>query len=690
MKILQIIFDLVFLLLSLPLALVLRRYLPFGEPIYVTPSVNGESLLLLAVIWTTFNYAVDRLSKKLTRKQQTLILVAVGSGFSIIEFFILKTYNQSLSRLYMPLFWLFNLAALGLSRISQQLFPVDSFNLKKIALAIFVWIGGANQLLRKYYVEVIVAILASLPWVVYITRMGLTLSSDSMNYLETALNLSVNGKLEISPHWPPLYPMVLSAAQKFTEFPADGAVIVSAASIFFFFLVFALLIREYSKATIVNLLLITLLATLYDFVYIFRFAWSEQIFSVLLISNFYLLVRHQKEHNFAFFIGAVILAGLGMVTRYIGISMGIILIAYSFLFKQDDLTISQRIKQYVLPACMSFIPFAVLVLWNYSNIGTGIGYSIQANVITDSVVETFLVFEKSIGYPYLLSLIFLLLFDSFAFFSSRKSASRYKFNILKFVPLLYIGLTLAATVTTSARPQVRYFSLYFFFIFLEIAYLIDKIRSPDYGFRPVTQKGKYWLIGIISVMLLSASYFQSWQEKNDLNKMQSYQQFYVAQRKEGFDISATAKNLTSFFDSAFALHDYATFFVIEGDKDYRTMLFESDFRLSKAFFFRRSIFESPGFDKFVFSSFDDDHQLLTFNFHGTPKELRVLPVKSNSFDDLYEKYIFSEKMGGDGENYIIVNEVWYKDYSEDFFGDALENVQLVATAEPYFIFVIVR
>lgn len=663
---------------ALHAAFFLRTALPLGSQLVTTPDFGPASYWWLLVAWT----AASALCKLLPARDRAAGYLLGNSllafALSIVGFFITSVETQVFSRLFVVFLVVTNFLALLAYGWLSQLFQRNEHKLVELANNL----TQLNKALYARYIEIFVALIASLIWVDYIFKMGLNLTSDSITYQEAALGLSVNGELTLSNHWPPLYPIILTATRLFTAFPADGAAIISALSVVIFFGLFALLLRAYSQYALINVLLILLLASLSAFVEIFQVALSEQVYSVFLVLHFYLLIGHQKKSHYLFFLGAVIVAGLAMLLRYAAVNMGFILVLYSLIFRHPGLATKVRLMKYAAVALLSFFPLALLIAGDYSAGGSGIGYSLLLFPIFETILASLALIWSNVGWGYLLPFL-LLLFFALAFVFKGPAWERHGLLLYSSLFLTsYAGLTIAAFLTTLARPQIRYFSVFYFLLLLGIAYLIDRVQASQFppGQKPAALRQIVLAFAVVALLL--AGWNQWLQTRNVLvarpaaarnNPLQQY--------SVGFDVSPTAAGLARFFSETSAAHDDFTIIAIEGDYDRRIMVFEYDTRVLRTFFFRESIFGLPAFDQFAFAAVADDRQVIRYSHQGQPKQLTYLFARPESVRDWLNGVQGTALDSVDpGSVYLIINELLWEGYAEELFGSKLRPLGLV---EPY-------
>jgi hypothetical protein len=171
------------------------------------------------------------------------------------------------------------------------------------------------------------------------SRYGIGISPDSVEYVHCARSLSMregfrtfdNGHFA---QWPPLYPLILSAAGFFGIDPLDGArwinAVLYAALIFGTHYLFRMHIKQPALVVIGTFSAVFCIHT----VNFALMAWSETLFALTVVLYCIQLIDTvRKPANISFY-GAVLWAALASLTRYGGVTLIAAGVAV-FLFFQD-------------------------------------------------------------------------------------------------------------------------------------------------------------------------------------------------------------------------------------------------------------------------------------------------------------------------------------------------------------------
>lgn len=690
--------DLLILFVSLHAAIFFRLYLPLGSAVYSAPTISIRAYLVIFIAWGVSAFLRNFVSKRTRRGGQILGMGIVISILAVTEYITIGIENTSFSRLFLIFFVVANL---GGSFVSWRLSLFLQENAKSISNHVQQLgraINSINVRLRRYYAEVVAAFCVGVIWADYILKMGLTLTSDSIIYLGIAQKFTVSGIFQ-SGAWPPFYPLAISAMRFISQFPADGAAIISAASLAAFFVIFAFLLRYFSQNAIANILLILLLATFHDFIELFQNAWSEQLYTVFLAASFLLLVKHQFEHKWPYFLGAIIVAALAMVTRYIGVTIGGLVILYALLFAEPKIKFTSRLWKYVLPSLITFLPFMYL-LWldagGAQSAGTILpglaqvqqgavfAYSLSYHSIVGTTVSTLSAFWGVAGLPYILIAFFLLLAIPFfrAWVSDQRIAGYLR--LVLFFLAGYLILTIGVYLFTGPYLKTRYLAPPLFILFALIAQITGFITQSG----PVNKKFFTTRVVFFAILIGALVYTLSLQslgiENILVDRVRNARENPILHDQAGFDLSPTARGLSNFFEQISQNRDRNTVIVIEGDYNYLNLTFESDFRLARTFLFKGHVISSPRFSDFSFLEIRDQQQRLSYYFDAEYKELRlIIPTEKNLVETLNQ--LDQDTLDKDAV-FLVVNEQWFSLFATEQLGSELERLKLFADIEPYLIF----
>ncbi len=292
------------------------------------------------------------------------------------------------------------------------------------------------------------------------TSGGMGVSVDSERYLIAANHLKemeVERTIKaIFPHFPVFYPMMVAVVQFLgRDEGVDAARIVSVLSFAVSLIViFFLGLRIQGKPT-AHLSAISFLI-LAPLIYTFSYCWSETVYIVLSLLFMFMLIRFlnaPERRESTYLVGSGVFAGLGFLTRYVGLSLvGTGLLIILLLSRQGR--ISRSIKQALVFGLVSVLPMFIYVLLDFLSLGTLKRESVPA---VFSLPEQLVRFLVTI-YHDLLS--FDLAFDKYLFFFNginpvnKLSSPFFWFSIIILLCLL-LFIVLFVRVTLSSRSFRR-------------------------------------------------------------------------------------------------------------------------------------------------------------------------------------------------------------------------------------------
>ncbi len=701
MTIVSYIINLLFLFLSLQTANFLRLNIPIGSAVSTAPSLTLGAYVLLAMVWGMLFLLQHLLQNKLRLRGEILQIAIQSLVFSVVEYLIISNENASFSRLFLAYFAFANLLGLFASR--RLIIVIQAHKKWLIDLARKLWktYNSLNETAYRYYLEAIASIVVGIVWASYILKMGLTVASDGTTYLRIGLRFATNGEFLPGTN-PPFYPLVISATSFITQFPADGAALVSAACLVIFFLLFAILLRRFSRNSIANMLLIFLLATFDDFILLFLTAKTEPIYTVFLIANFFLLVKHYFNPKWIYLIGAALLTVFAMVTRFIGITMGAMLILYALFLSEPQKPLNFRVRKYILPALLTFLPFLFLI-WLDVNIREAVFVYLAEAVgrrpltsffignfsLTDMTIRFLTAFWEIAGQPYVIFALALLLFI-FLFRSKvvdQKGRELLGFNL--FFLLGYLILTIATfTITVHVPTQSRYWMPLFFFAFLVMAQTTDLVfRKNSLIFARSIATRTVVLILLLALPVYTLIYQSLGVENILVDRVRDARANPMHPVQEGFNLSPTSGKFRNFFEEISNDQDQNTIVVVEGDLNGTTMVFESDYEIAESFLFKSRLISGPNVTGFKFLDIQVLDQYLSYYYDGRYKELHLIIPRQYTISELIpqlEQPAQNER--GVSGVFFIINEEWFNLFASELFGDEMNKLQLSAQIEPYLVF----
>ena len=198
---------------------------------------------------------------------------------------------------------------------------------------------------------------------------GINVTPDSIQYVGAAKYLSEfkgfnnpitywNIEKESMPmtHWPPFYPLTISLFIIFKIPPFEAAKILNMILFglfcsFSFFLIFKL-----TKNFIISLLSGIFFSISHYIIEIFTFAWSEPLFTILLLINIFLLNEYLKEKEEIYKYAIIPFSMLLTLTRYIGIAF--VFSTFFILFFKN-----KRFSLFYL--IVSLIPISIFLFYTH-------------------------------------------------------------------------------------------------------------------------------------------------------------------------------------------------------------------------------------------------------------------------------------------------------------------------------------
>jgi hypothetical protein len=216
----------------------------------------------------------------------------------------------------------------------------------------------------------VILIISYSPW-------GIGVTHDSAFYLSSASNLTEGdglswigdkGRLRPLTHFPPFYPILLAP---FIALGIDPEVVALGLAALSFGLIASitghlvyLLTRELAIGVVVSALV--LISP--PIIGVHTIALSEPVFLVLTLVLILALSKYLMDPRWTNFLLISILAALGYLTRYVGITLIFTGVVAIVLFSQKELRM--RLRDAILFSIVAFIPMAFWMLRNYSLTGT--------------------------------------------------------------------------------------------------------------------------------------------------------------------------------------------------------------------------------------------------------------------------------------------------------------------------------
>lgn len=698
--------ELVYLYFGMQLAIFLRVILPFGQTVFNWPSTTPNALFLLFMIWGSIRILGFLFQEKLPKRLHHFLPFLLAITIGIAEYILLGLTNESFSRLF--LIYLVATSTFGVIAASRT----DSFLQRHKAELVDVLVeskkiyDSINAFLYRYKAELIVAISFALIWGNYLLKMGLTIVSDSIEYMSVAQRANSISELFQLIKTPPVYPIALRLVKVFAPFPADGAAIISAAALIIFAFVFAVILRKFSRHSLINIVMIFLLMSYEGFLNIFINSLSEQIYLTFFIAFYFFIVKHWSSPKWMLFLGAALMAGLAMLTRIIGLTIGIMLLFYAFILSEPKNTFSYRLRKYSLPVAGAFIILlSAVFIFNLFNQGNAFtpnqvnlfaySFPYSPSDILDSFEKrlwsmtegTVSAFWNSAGAAYMLvALTFVILL----FTSLRRSLNEEHRELLGFNLIFLTGnfiLMIVAFILVNGVPRERYWMQLYPLVLIVVPLTVDIFFQKKRFGKSLAD------IALLAIFLLTLFYTAFMRVDGFLDiivrRPIKSSATPLHQTYEGFNLSPTSYEFRAFFENISEYSDSNTIIVVDGDYNYNKELFETDQNVARAFLFKSSMIDAPSLSMFRF--FDIGHRQLSLEYYleGNRKVLKFYYPNTLEIEETIRhakesaQVIVAENQPG---YFVIVNQQILTTPSEIELGDYLGAFQTFANIPPFIVF----
>jgi len=362
------------------------------------------------------------------------------------------------------------------------------------------------------------------------SKYGIGISPDSACYISIAENLNHgNGyaiyDLEPAVAWPPLYPTILAAGDFFgLELSVWGRLL----NIFLFGLLVFLAVNWIFKNIIwTPLKWIGAFGILFSpaLIYISKYAWSELLFSVLVILTLFQLQRLQKSTNWPNILILTIICALACLARYIGVTL-VIFSAFCILLRAD----TKFVKRVTYAATFSLVSFLPLFFWllrNFSVSNTLTGprtessYSILENVLfsIDSL-SSWILPQSLLGYIRGPIAVLVVLALIIYFWITRLNSSRdRKFNchlptMFSYSIFYIFCLIFIATAAALGRIDWRFMSPIYIPLLFSIVIMTDFVMA-NRGLKNKILRKVIFCFSLIWAIYLTANGLS--EIRNDIN-----------------------------------------------------------------------------------------------------------------------------------------------------------------------------
>ncbi|MFT5683779.1 MAG: hypothetical protein ACI8RZ_004711 [Myxococcota bacterium] len=183
--------------------------------------------------------------------------------------------------------------------------------------------------MKPEHTPLVLALMAGLLWGVFLTWIGIHTTADSVAYIHSALSVAESGALSANPIWPPLYPALLGLLTLVTGLPTVAAAVLSAITMTVLLAAVGRIVQWATGSTVISAVSMLFLCGWWEVLFIFRVAWSEQLFAALVALHLLMIIRHLESDRLSDLGLAALSVSLVALSRYIGYAMVGIFLLYA-------------------------------------------------------------------------------------------------------------------------------------------------------------------------------------------------------------------------------------------------------------------------------------------------------------------------------------------------------------------------
>lgn len=207
--------------------------------------------------------------------------------------------------------------------------------------------------------------------VLYSTVWGAVLSDDSYHYISSARNLSAGRGFDLTPHFAPVFPLLLSIVGLFKADPLTAARWVNAVLFGLNIFLVAGIVRSQTSSPVFSLLGALLALVVNTLIMVHSGAMSEALYISFFLTGFFVVAIADPKGLRGIPLATGLCFGLAAATRYIGVSL---LIAGGFFWLTEaGQRGRERLRNAFWFSAVGVIPLLVWVLRNQVRSGQPTG-----------------------------------------------------------------------------------------------------------------------------------------------------------------------------------------------------------------------------------------------------------------------------------------------------------------------------
>jgi 4-amino-4-deoxy-L-arabinose transferase-like glycosyltransferase len=369
--------------------------------------------------------------------------------------------------------------------------------------------------------------LLSVAMVLFMTRRGISLSFDSINYLSVAKTIGLGRWTDsLVGTWPPFYPLLIALLNSLGFLGEESARIISMIMYSALVIMIFLLAKATAGRLVAHLASVSMLLCA-PLLFVYSHCWSETVYvavsaiSLLVLQSYY---KSTGVRSMRLLLWAAAFVGLALLTRYIGVALllaGLLIV----LLKKEIRVSIDKIKALILFGVIACAPLAIYLMscYHYRNRLPGYGHrampSLWENTVSflSTTYHDLLTFELRFAdaklFPYLISwqpgivipvlgkitgVIFLLLLITYFSLRSYRHTSGSLIVAVTYVVCYSLSLIFLTSTFVPISLATRFcVPIYPFIIVLVFAVIIRTCKSA------AQRKTKFLVWGASIVVVLS-------------------------------------------------------------------------------------------------------------------------------------------------------------------------------------------
>ena len=481
------------------------------------------------------------------------------------------------------------------------------------------------------------ALLAGLLWGSFLAWIGIHTTGDSVAYFRAALDLAENGSMNMNPIWPPLYPVLLGGMTALTGLPTEAAVVLSGTLLAVLLFATGWVVTQATRDNVLATVVLLFCCCWWEMLYIFKVAWSEQLFAALVALHLVAIIRHCQTGALRDFAMAAATASLVVLSRYIGYSIMGIFLVYSVIWVVRN----GEWRRHLMVFSASVSPLVGWLLFNLYRTSTLHGERTPTDLTTlDNLQMTISVFRDQLwSTPMLTALLFSASVAAVVVIWRGQGWIR---TVLMYVWAYLLGYT-ALLIYAASTVQMDVINPRFLSPLLPTVLIV--IALPVGGLAELIPKSRFMIQRVVFSLLLVGLLggMRSWQA--GMLSLVSGVNTVAFHGAAGFSASQTAVELNAMFAKKLAENPQLAVGLLTSEKNGSK---------ASVMVMRRAVLEGNGLTKANFTEVSKRSISISLMLDGQEREMLAWsPRLMNNVEDVRRALQEASQSTGESELLVI-------------------------------------